>query len=533
MINCPFCGKLTDPKLENCPHCGMVMPRQSATPEQHRRAGRAAVAQHCPNCHALVQDGDIICVACGTNLLTGQKIAEEQKQHGGVLPRTGVLWVALVVIVALLVLIGIMYAVYALSRDPVQQAVELAKMNKYLEAYNMLSDHLVKHPEDARANFVSGQVLWKMNRQPDAALAFEKAADLEPNNAQAGMLAVLSLARSTGNKSRAKQIALLRNLVRNNKDDRDALHLLALELGAEKDIAGQIEALRNAAELGALSAAGRQSLGVALALQGDYEGAERELSAAAEQTGGGGDTAAAMGFAANLAGEADVAETNLRVAVDTDTALKEEALTRLGLLLVSQGHCDEAREYLSQAMAANNDNMTARFFYAGCLEVSGLIDEALSEFQAIAQGTGPLGVESSIRAAALYLAQGDADTALSAVEKAELAGGDSARVHTMRGRVLMRLGQDDRARSAFRKASATDADYAPAYLESGLLYVKREFFDQGLQELERYQALVGDAIESSEARDLATLVEQLEQAIGRERGGARTGPTGRGGRDAT
>jgi len=533
MINCPFCGKLTDPKLESCPHCGMVMPRQSATPEQQRRAAGAAQAQHCPNCHALVQDGDIICVACGTNLLTGQKIAEEQKQQGGPLLPTRLLWVALGVIVALLVLIAIIYAVYALSRDPVQQAVELAKMNKYLEAHNMLSDHLERHPEDARANFVSGQVLWKMNRQPDAALAFEKAADLEPNNPTAGMLAVLSLARSTGNKSRAKQIALLHNLVRNNKDDRDALHLLALELGAEKDIAGQIEALRNAADLGALSAAGRQSLGVALALQGDYEGAKRELSAAAEQTGGGGDTAAAMGFAANLAGEPDVAETNLRVAVDTDTAVKEDALTRLGLLLVSQGDCDEAREYLSQAMAANKDNTTARFFYAACLEASGLSDEALTEFQAITQRTGPLGVQASIRAAALYLAQGDADTALSAVEKAELAGGDSAPVHTMRGRVLMRMGQDDGARNAFRKALATDPDYAPAHLESGLLYVKRQFFDQGLQELERYQALLGDAIEPSEARELETLLEQLQQAIGKQEGGRRTAPTARAERDAT
>ncbi|HNT86683.1 MAG TPA: zinc ribbon domain-containing protein, partial [Candidatus Hydrogenedentes bacterium] len=76
MINCPYCGKLTDPKLANCPHCGG--PMHAKAPSAPRGAG-AKPQQHCPSCGAAVHDGMIICVQCGTNLLTGHKIAEERK----------------------------------------------------------------------------------------------------------------------------------------------------------------------------------------------------------------------------------------------------------------------------------------------------------------------------------------------------------------------------------------------------------------------------------------------------------------------
>ncbi|HPO17047.1 MAG TPA: zinc ribbon domain-containing protein, partial [Candidatus Hydrogenedentes bacterium] len=87
MTNCPFCGKLTDPKLAACPHCGG--PLRSKSSRLGGASGRSAPAHQCPNCKSPVQEGDIICVRCGTNLLTGQKVAEEQRQD---MPRESRRW---------------------------------------------------------------------------------------------------------------------------------------------------------------------------------------------------------------------------------------------------------------------------------------------------------------------------------------------------------------------------------------------------------------------------------------------------------
>jgi len=67
MSNCPYCGKLTDPNLDNCVHCGGFMKKQDAGKPMPKSE---ATSQTCPSCRALVREGDIICVACGTNLLT-------------------------------------------------------------------------------------------------------------------------------------------------------------------------------------------------------------------------------------------------------------------------------------------------------------------------------------------------------------------------------------------------------------------------------------------------------------------------------
>ena len=510
MINCPYCGKLTDPKLESCPHCGGYVQKAPGQPQ----AAVGGAKQTCPNCHALVQDGDIICVACGTNLLTGQKIADEKKEKEAVSRSKAPLMAVGAAVLVVLVLIGAAYAFYALTRDPVDQATQMAKAGNLLEASEVLDAHLDKHPDDARAQFVLGKIRWEMKEFPRAADAFDAALKLDPQNAEAGMLAVLSLA-SEGPQNRTRQIAILRRTTEQHPDNLEAWHLLALELGAENEIEGQMEALQEVLELtDSPTAATRQSRGIALALQGDYAAAQQELNNAMAEAEQQADVVAALGLAANLSGSTDEAQALLRGALDGGTSIREQALTRLGMLLVGQGNFSEAQGLLTQAVAANRNNTTAQFFYAVCLQASGLMLEALNEFEIVAQAQGPLAVQASVRVADIMLGQGDPEKARSAIERAEQAGGASAALRTTRGRVMVALGQDNSAREAYQRAMAADPAYAPAHLEAGLLDIKQQRFAEGVAQLDKYLTLLGPDAQRPEFEGVRTLVSQLKQATG-------------------
>lgn len=521
MINCPYCGKLTDPKLENCPHCGGYVQKGAvAFP-----AGRTGAAGHqaCPNCKALVKEGDIICVACGTNLLTGQKIAEEQKMRevstGG---RRIVLWAGGAVVLVL-VCIGLLYVAYALTRDPVQQAVQLTIAGNLHEASNILNKHIETHPEDGKAQFVLGKVLWKMNQFPAASAAFESAATSDPQNVEAHMLAVLGLGTGGGENSRGRQIALLKKLTTQFPDNAEAWYLLALMYGAENNVEQEIAALEKCAAIDGV----HRARGIALALKDDLEGAQSALALAADQEGEGGDMAAALGFTACLAGKPDEAAQRLKQALDTDTSVKEEALTRLGLLLVSQGQFQLAEDYLARALEANAKNQPAQFYHAVCLQAGEKTMEAQREFEKIAQDAGSFATEATVRAAEMHLAQGNTQVARELIEKAIAAGASSAALHTLRGRAMVQAGEDNPAREAFRQAIQDDAKYAPAYLEDGLLCVKQQAFAEGIQELEKYVSLTPADAPGTRIEEVNMLLDQLRQASGRATATTTNAATGR------
>lgn len=173
MINCPYCGKLTDPKLDNCPHCGGYMRRSAGAP-----APGAGQRQTCPNCHALVQDGDILCVNCGTNLLTGQKITEEKRVVAR--QRQSRRWLMTVIaVVAVLAAILLVVWLMVVGRDPVARAEELINKDRKLEAAEVLTKYVETNPSNAAAQFQLGKLNWINKDFRGAASAFEAAATLD------------------------------------------------------------------------------------------------------------------------------------------------------------------------------------------------------------------------------------------------------------------------------------------------------------------------------------------------------------------
>jgi len=494
--------------------------RKQPTPQQQQRAGAGrSQPQTCPNCHALVQDGDIICVACGTNLLTGQKVAREQQESVAVAPSLGLgrtVWIVVGVVLAVFVIVAIVLAFHLLSKDPLKKAEELAAAGNYLEAADVLKDYLEQYSGDAQAHFALGRIYVKMDRFSDAAGSYEKASELDPANLEAAMNAVAGLAASPGPGAVDRQVAVLNRVVGEFPDNARAWYLLALGLGRQGDFANQINALRKVAGAGTPYAGKMsQSLGIAMALRGDYENAGRELALAAQQQSNNADALAAGGLVANLRDQPEEAEEKLRAALEKGTTIGNEALVRLALMLVAQGRFDAADEYLVRAMAEETDNPLARFCHALCLQAKGMTSEAVPEYEAVAEAGGPLAPQALVHVAALYLAQENTVGARSAIERAVEAGNNkpTAATHTLQGRILASEDEEDRAREAFRKALRMNSDYAPAHLENGLLYIKQGVFEEGIEELERYLALVGPDVEGTEAVEIEALVGQLKETV--------------------
>ena len=506
MINCPYCGKLTDPKLDSCPHCGGYVQKKipGRTPEVKRSGG-----QTCPNCQALVHDGDIICVGCGTNLLTGQKIAEEKTRVARE-PRNWLPLAALAGVVVVLVAVGAVFAYYAFTRDPVKRAVQLAYSGNLLEAGNVLSKHIESHGEDGRAQFELGRVQWKMGRMTEAATAFENAFNNEESNVDAGMLAVVAYGDSTDPSARQRQVGLLRDITKRFPNNGEAWYLLALALGVQNDVEGEVAALKEAVAAGVDTGGVHQSMAVAAGLKGDFKTAEKELSAASSDDADG-NTAAAAGFLASLAGNYEMARAQLEEAVKADTGVKTQAQTRLGLLLLAEGRTAEAAPYLAEAAERDKRNVLAQFFHAAALEAEGNALEALTVLEAVSKTSDPLAGEAAVRASNLYLAQGNYERARECISRAENASMNTAAFHTTRGRVFLAAGEVDRASESFVKAREVDPQYAGSYLETGLLHIRKQAFMEAIEQLEQYLELAGTGNPGARTEEVAALVEQLKQ----------------------
>lgn len=503
MTNCPFCGKLTDPKLENCPHCGGFLQRKSGSKGDAQR-------HTCPSCHALVQDGDIICVACGTNLLTGQKIAEERRLAVAE-PSPAGKRIALAV-VGLIVVIGAAVVLYMVTRDPLKQALQLKASGKLSEATKLLQDLAAKQPSDTRVFLELGKILYETNQAKLAFDPFEKAVKLDPENREAALLAVTCLADAADASNRPREIEILQDQVKRRPSDQECWYLLGLARGSNGDTAGQIDALQHAITLDPSRAEAHRYLGAALAIQGDFAGADKEFGAASQQQEENGDTAAAAGLAESINGRNEAAAKQLTDAVKRKTSVEAEALVQLGLLMIQQGQFPDAEDYLNRARKLGR-NETADFFHAVAMQGQEMLDMAVSEFEAQSKGSGPYAGAALVNLAQIHLAQGNLDKARDTADKAAAQGNNTAPLLTVRGRILARTNNDTNAQDMFKKAIQADPNYAPAHLENGLLYVKRQVLTEGIRELERYIQLASVSIqEAGRITEIQALVDQLKQA---------------------
>jgi len=503
-INCPVCGKLTDSRLDSCPHCGALL--------RKKRPGGAPSIQAqkiCPYCSAPISADDVICVNCDTNLLTGQKIDVKPAASR---PRISPAW-TVIGGVAAVALIGVgLFWLYLASSDPVTKAQRLIDEREYAEAQSILAAYVERTPDDPRALYELGRLQWRAGQFDNAAQSFTQAVEADPENVDAALWAIVALSRAGGAGAQALQINLLERVVGYTSGDAALWYVLALSRGMAGDVPGQIEALEEVVELRPTDDSARWGMGLSHALGGEFDKARGQLTLVGEGPRFA-DALAVQGFVANLEGSHEIAAQRFQEALDTGgVTVASQAMTELGKLRMQEGRFQDAQDHFEQALSLRQNNPYIRYLRALCLQARARQQDALTEFEAIARDRAAYAMEATIQAAQVYLSMDMPDRARQAIEQAGRRGGSGAAYFTIRGRILALDGDDSGAISAFRRAIDADPLYAAAYLERGLLYVRNENLEGGLHDLERYLKLVGGKVQGTRAADIRALTQQLRQA---------------------
>jgi len=463
----------------------------------------------CPNCSTAVKEGDIICIRCGTNLLTGQRIVAEAEREApkrslsGVLPILGIGAAAAVVIAVLAAL------VFYLLQDPVADARRLAQGGNVLEAQNILQEHIERRPDDAEAQFLLGKLYWRGQQHSNAATAFQRAAELAPENAEAGLFAAVALGRGGSATAKNNQIAALRRMLEHHPEHEEARYLLALALGSTGEL-NEFSALVNAVSQSAWSPKYQQFHGIAEALRGNVAEASQQVRSALADSDSS-DARAALGAISQLEGDPESAKRLLREAIDQESSVTPLLRAQLGLQLMADGDFEGALTHLQAATAADMTPPQTRFYYGLALQSVGLDTEALTQYERVVSGNLPLAAEASGQMALLYLQQGNLQKAEETLRAATQGGAGSPKLHTLRGQLHAQQGSFAEAQQSLRRAIQMDENYAPARLENGLLFVTRGMLDDGLRELEAYLDLVETG--GPAAAEIEVLVNQLRQTI--------------------
>lgn len=503
-VNCPVCGKLTDSRLDSCPHCGAYLKRIGTQPA----APQVKKQKNCPQCQALVDEGDIICMACGTNLLTGQKIVEEAAQRKGMPIQ---LLIAGMIAAILVIVVGIFW-LYTATRNPYNTAMRLIQEREYLEAQTLLSEYVEEVPEDARALYELGRLQWRANQFDNAADSFSRAVEVDPRDANTALWAAVALSRGTASDSRRRQVTLLERATNVRRDDPALWYLLALARGTTGDREGQVEALKEVIRIRPTDESVRWSMGVSRALDGELAEAQSELEMVREGPHRA-DALAALGFVAGLDRSRQRAIQYLEQALGAGgLSVSAQARTELGRLYMVDGDYQTAQQHFEQALAERPSDLLVQYLRSVCLEARGRRQDALEAYESITRERGAYAMEANVQAARIYLSMNMPDRARQAVDQAQRLGATSAAYMTTRGRVLVMEENDASALDAFRQAINTDPRFSGAYLERGLLHVRNDNLAGGLKDLEAYLELVGTNTLGTKAADIRALTNQLRQA---------------------
>lgn len=151
-----------------------------------------------------------------------------------------------------------------------------------------------------------------------------------------------------------------------------------------------------------------------------------------------------------------------------------EATHWLGVLLMQAGKSDEAVPLLEQASAARPQDAAFTHNLAKAYQASGRLDEAIASFDR-AVWLDKSSVDAIISAAVARLARrqpGDAEDALTLLNKAQLQGHSSPELYQQLAVALLMTGRFQEAIDACKSAIERKPDYAEAHYHLGVAHMQ-------------------------------------------------------------
>jgi len=498
MFQCPFCSKPINEDAKQCPHCGAPI-KASAVPIQTKTETKSTGI--CPNCKSPVNKTDIICIYCGTNLLTGTKIlAEPPKEKKSVLPSINkkyFLYGLFVILLLILVGVGIIYLTY----DPISSAINLSRTN-VLGAIDILQKYIAKNPQNLRAHSVLGKLYLNNNQIDEALTEFDKVITLNDKDNDTIWLALLA---SSKKNNKEQQLKYIKKLIE-KYPERNDLKLLNL-LGE-----GNISNINNPEQLFSSSANSEINKNGIIALllsQGNYNEVLNLTKIA--------DVSPKTALLLLILSEKMKNEQNKQKYLETiQTNIQELSDAEKAFLacqILKSGDTNKSLQLLQSLTNREKIPAVLNYLYALALLNSGLTTEAIIELEKIKNSEGNYSNDASLDLALIYFQQDNVTKATELIQNIKNKGQQSPRCYLIEGRIALANNDPTFAQQCFANAIQKDPNYAPAYLENGLLYIQRGVLSEGLKHLKSYIQIVKNTIPNYSTAEIEVLIEQIEQTL--------------------
>lgn len=498
MVLCPYCEKPINEDATQCPHCGAPVKLATVTNQPKTKTASQGV---CPNCKSPVNKTDIICIFCGTNLLTGSKIVQEKPQERRIkfpsFEKKYLIYGLLVVLILVLVGAGIVYITY----DPISSAISLSQTNP-LGAIDILQKYIEKKPQNSRAHIILGKLHLKNNQLDEALLEFDKTIEIDNKNTDAIWLALYTATKKNNKEQQTKYLKKLSELY----PERNDLKMLSL-LGESNSSTTQ-----NDEQLVSLATGLKSNMESIIALLISHGNYDAVLNLVNDENITP-KTAVLLLMLTEIRNDDKNKQKYLSLLESNLQELSDAEKVFFACQILKSGDANRTLQILQTLKSRERLPNVFNYLYALSLLQSGLTTEAIVELEKIKNAEGNYSIDATLDLALIYYQQDNISKAMELIQAIKNKGQLTPRSYLVEGRIALANDDMNTAQQCFASAIQKDPNYAPAYLENGLLYIRRGVLSEGLKNLKTYIQIVKKVMPNYSTAEIEVLMEQIEQTL--------------------
>jgi tetratricopeptide (TPR) repeat protein len=325
-------------------------------------------------------------------------------------------------------------------------ATELAKSNKLIEAMAEIEKSLELHPFYSKAHHDKGFILFKMGRDDEAVESFRRAIELEPEDAKP-YNSIGFVLESQGKVEQA--IEYYNRALEVNPEQVNSLCNLGNILRSEGRYDEAAGYYRKALEVKPYLAEAHSNLGVVLQLQGKYDEAISSYELALEA-------------------EADYVPAHYNI----------------GLVRQSQGRVEEAIGCFEKALELQADYTPARYSLGVILQKQGKVERAIEEYSRVVE-ENPRQVDAHYNLGLMLAMKKRFNEAFSHFRVVLELNPNHADAHYHIGGLLYSSGKSELAAEHFRQAVRQRADYTKARTVLAEILTKQDNLKEAVAQYEK------------------------------------------------